>query len=76
VKRAIEEYVFAQVSFAVAEAFASEQAARFIAMDDARRHIEEEGRELAAIERRLRQEAITSEILEIAAGAESMGRLS
>lgn len=73
VERAVEEYAFAQVSWAVGEAFASEQAARFVAMDSARRHIDEKLRELDALGRRLRQEAITSEIIEIAAGAESSG---
>jgi len=71
VSRAIEEYAFAQVSWAVGEAFASEQAARFVAMDSARHHIEDKLAELRALERQLRQEAITSEILEIASGAES-----
>jgi F-type H+-transporting ATPase subunit gamma len=69
--RAIEEYAFAQVSWAVGETFASEQAARFVAMDAARHHIEDKLAELRALERRLRQEAITSELLEIASGAES-----
>lgn len=68
--RAIEEYALAQVSWAVGEAFASEQAARFVAMDSAHHHIEDKLSELAGLERRLRQEAITNEILEIAAGAE------
>jgi F-type H+-transporting ATPase subunit gamma len=69
--RAIEEFAFAQVSWAVGETFANEQAARFVAMDAARHHIEDKLTELHALERRLRQEAITSELLEIASGAES-----
>jgi F-type H+-transporting ATPase subunit gamma len=69
VARAIEEFAFAQVSWAVAEAFASEQAARFVAMDSARHHIDDKLGELHALERALRQEAITSELLEIAVGA-------
>ena len=71
--RAIEEYAFAQVSWAVAEAFASERIARFLSMDAARRHIEDRLVELHVLERELRQEAITNEILEIASGAESFG---
>jgi len=71
VARAIEEYAFAQVSWAVGEAFASEQAARFVAMDAAHHHVEDKLAELRALERQMRQEAITSEILEIASGAES-----
>jgi len=71
VARAIEEYAFAQVTWAVAQAFASEQAARFVTMDAARHHIQDKLGELRVLERQLRQEAITSEILEIASGAES-----
>jgi F-type H+-transporting ATPase subunit gamma len=71
VAKAIEEYAFAQVGWAVGEAFASEQAARFVAMDAAHHHVEDKLSELRALERQVRQEAITSEILEIASGAES-----
>jgi F-type H+-transporting ATPase subunit gamma len=71
--RAMEEYAFAQVSWAVAEAFASERIARFLSMDAARHHIEDKLAELHVLERELRQEAITNEILEIASGAESFG---
>ncbi len=73
VARAMEEYAFAQVNWAVAEAFATERAARFLSMDAARRHIDDKLSELRALEREVRQESITSEILEIAAGAESAG---
>jgi F-type H+-transporting ATPase subunit gamma len=71
VAKAIEEYAFAQIGWAVGEAFACEQAARFVAMDAARHHIEDKLGELRALERQLRQESITSEIIEIASGAES-----
>jgi len=71
VVRAIEEYAFALVSWAVGSAFASERAARFVAMDAAHRHIDDKLSELRALERELRQETITSEILEIASGADS-----
>ncbi len=73
VLHAMEEYAFAQVNWAVSEAFATEQAARFVAMDAARRHIDEKLDELRALGRTLRQEAITSEILEIASGAQLVG---
>jgi len=73
VVRAVEEYGVAQMSWAVGEAFACEQAARFVAMDASRRHIDEKLSELRALERQLRQEAITNEILEIASGAASAG---
>jgi len=69
VARAAEEFVFAQASWAVGEAFASEQAARFVAMDASHKHIDDKLRELRALERALRQETTTNEILEIVAGA-------
>jgi F-type H+-transporting ATPase subunit gamma len=68
--RAVEEYAFAQVSWSVGSAFASEHAARFVAMDAAKRHIEDRLEELRAQERSLRQETITNEIVEIASSAE------
>ncbi len=71
--RAIEEYAFALVSWAVAEAFASERAARFVAMDAAHHHIADTLSELQGLERQLRQDTITNEILEIASGAGSSG---
>lgn len=69
VARAVEEYAFAQIGWAVGEAFASEQAARFVAMDASRRHIEDKLAELRAVERDQRQEATTNEILEIVSAA-------
>jgi F-type H+-transporting ATPase subunit gamma len=69
VARAVEEFVFAQVSWAVGEAFASEQAARFAAMDASHKHIDDKLDELCALERALRQETTTNEILEIVSGA-------
>jgi F-type H+-transporting ATPase subunit gamma len=69
VVRALEEYAFAQVTWAVGHAFASEQSARFVQMDAARHHIEDKLGELVALQRELRQETTTNEILEIASGS-------
>ena len=74
--RAVEEYAFSQVSWAVSEAFASEQAARFAAMDASHRHTDDKLAELRAIEREQRQEATTNEILEIVSGSQSSGSQS
>jgi F-type H+-transporting ATPase subunit gamma len=74
VARAIAEYVFAQIRFVVGEAFASEQSARFVAMETSRRHIEDRLADLSGLERKLRQEAITNELLEIASGASEWTR--
>jgi F-type H+-transporting ATPase subunit gamma len=76
VVRVLEEYAFAQLTWAVGHAFASEQSARFVQMDAARHHIEDKLGELLALQRELRQETTTNEILEIASGsaASSAGR--
>jgi F-type H+-transporting ATPase subunit gamma len=66
VARLLEEYVFAQVTWMIASAFASEQAARFVAMDASHRNLEEQLTELRQTERAERQDTITNEILEVA----------
>ncbi|HMY57066.1 MAG TPA: F0F1 ATP synthase subunit gamma [Pseudomonadota bacterium] len=64
--RLLEEYVFAQVTWMIASAFACEQAARFSAMDASHRNLQEQLGELRQQERAERQDSITSEILEVA----------
>jgi F-type H+-transporting ATPase subunit gamma len=71
VARLIEEHAFAQVTWAVGEAFASEHGARFAAMETSHRSLADKLDELRRIERASRQEAITSEVIEVAAGAET-----
>jgi len=66
VARLLKEYVFAQVTWMIASAFASEQAARFVAMDASHRNLEEQLGELRQTERAERQDTITNEILEVA----------
>ena len=51
------------------ESFASENAARLETMSAARRNIDEVLERLTARERQLRQESITAELLDIAAGS-------
>jgi F-type H+-transporting ATPase subunit gamma len=70
-ERLAEEYVYAQLCTAALHAFAAENEARMIAMLAARNNI---GSRLVALqqhERRLRQEEITTEVMELAAGAEA-----
>lgn len=62
--RLLEEYVFAQVTWMIASAFACEQAARFAAMDASHRNLE--GLRRAAAAEQPRRSNITSEILEVA----------
>jgi F-type H+-transporting ATPase subunit gamma len=65
------EYVFAQLAHAAMESFASENGARLAAMQSAHEKLDGRLSELQALERRLRQEQITSELLEIVTGAET-----
>ncbi len=62
------EYVHAQLCNAALHAFAAENEARMEAMAAARRHIERELGALEATRRSVRQEEITAEIIELAAG--------
>lgn len=66
------EYVFAQLCDAAMHAFAAENEARMMAMASARTNIQEKLAELSRRERQLRQEEITTEIVELAAGAEAL----
>jgi F-type H+-transporting ATPase subunit gamma len=65
------EYVFAQLAQAAMESFASENGARLAAMQSAREKLDEQLTELQSLERRLRQEQITDELLEIVTGTEA-----
>jgi F-type H+-transporting ATPase subunit gamma len=64
-----EEYVIAQLCEAATHAFAAENEARAAAMQRARSNIADMLDDLAAEERRVRQEAITAEVVELASGS-------
>jgi F-type H+-transporting ATPase subunit gamma len=66
------EYVFAMLEAAAMESFTSENAARFRAMQAAHENIDRKSLELNRLARRLRQEAVTAEILELIGGAEAL----
>jgi F-type H+-transporting ATPase subunit gamma len=70
-ERLAQEYVYAQLCAAAIHAFAAENEARMIAMLSARTNIETKLDVLSRRERQLRQEEITSEVVELAAGAEA-----
>ncbi len=72
-ERLVEEYFYAELARAAMESFASENGARLTAMQSARDNIERNLDELRGIERRLWQEQITAEILEIVTGANTSG---
>lgn len=66
------EYVFALLEEAAMESFASENAARFRMMDSARDNIQKKTTDLGRLARRMRQDAVTAEILEIIGGTEAL----
>ena len=63
-----EDYMLAELCKAALHAFAAENEARVAAMAAARTQVESELFGLQAIQRRVRQEEITAEIIELAAG--------
>jgi len=69
VARLAEEYVYAALCEAAMRAFAAENEARVAAMVRARRNIETMLDTLRALERQVRQEEITAEVVELASGA-------
>ena len=62
------DYLHAQLCHAALHAFAAENAARMTAMEAARHQIERQLATLRATQRHVRQEEITAEIIELAAG--------
>ena len=69
-ERLAAEYVYAQLCEAAMHAFEAENEARMMAMASAKTNIETKLAGLSQRERQLRQEEITTEIVELAAGAE------
>jgi F-type H+-transporting ATPase subunit gamma len=65
------EYVYAQLCEAAMHAFEAENEARMMAMASAKTNIQTKLAGLSQRERQLRQEEITTEIVELAAGAEA-----
>jgi len=72
-ERLAAEYVYAQLCQAAMQAFVAENEARMIAMVAAKNNTETTLAALLRRERQLRQEEITTEIIELAAGAEALG---
>ena len=70
----VEEIVFAQLTHAAMESFASENVARLTAMKLAHDNIEDKLALMTRLEREGRQEEITTELLDIVTGAEAMAR--
>ena len=72
IERLTEEYVFAELVHATMEALAGENAARLAAMSAARENIEKKLDELRGTENRLRQDEITTELMDVVAGSEAL----
>ncbi|HEY0836216.1 MAG TPA: F0F1 ATP synthase subunit gamma, partial [Azospirillum sp.] len=72
VSRMVDEYLFAVLAHAAMESFAAENAARLSVMMAARQNIDSTLDELTGVVRRLRQEQITTELIELATGAEAL----
>jgi len=70
-ERLAAEYVYAQLCEAAMHAFVAENEARMVAMVAAKNNTETKLAALVQRERQLRQEEITTEIIELAAGAEA-----
>lgn len=66
------EYLFAELAAALTESFASENAARLRVMDAADHAIADKLDTLRRAENELRQEAITSELLDVVTGGEAI----
>ena len=73
-ERLAAEYVYAQLCEAAMHAFVAENEARMIAMMAAKNNTDKKLSGLQQRERQLRQEEITTEIVELAAGAEAAAR--
>ena len=71
-ERLAAEYVYAQLCQAAMHAFEAENEARMLAMASAKTNIETKLTALSQRERQIRQEEITTEIVELAAGAEAL----
>jgi F-type H+-transporting ATPase subunit gamma len=68
----ISEYLFAALENAAMQSFFSENSARFRTVEAAHQNIRKKSAELTTLARRMRQEAVTAEILELISGAEAL----
>ena len=71
-EKLIADYVFGLLTEAAIEALASENAARFAAMDSAHENVSKKLEELRQDARRERQDEITMELLDLVTGAEAI----
>jgi F-type H+-transporting ATPase subunit gamma len=68
----ISEYMFTALENAAMQSFFSENCARFRTMEAAHQNIRKKSADLTTLAQRMRQEAVTSEILELISGVEAL----
>lgn len=68
----VGEYFFAALENAAMQSFFSENSTRFLTMEAAHQNIGNKSKELTKLARRARQEAVTTEILDLISGSESL----
>ncbi len=68
----VAEYFFATLENAAMQSFFSENSTRFRTMEAAHQNIKKKSEDLTKLARRLRQEAVTTEILDLIAGAQAL----
>jgi F-type H+-transporting ATPase subunit gamma len=73
-EKLIADYVFGLLTEAAIEALASENAARFAAMDSAHENVSKKLEELHQDVRQARQDETTTELLDLVTGAEALQR--
>ena len=71
-EKLIADYVFGLLTEAAIEALASENAARFAAMDSAHENVSKKLERLCQDARQARQDEITTELLDLVTGAEAL----
>jgi F-type H+-transporting ATPase subunit gamma len=72
-ERLTAEYLLARLTEAATESLASENGARFVAMQSARDHIDRKLRELELAASRARQEEVTTELIDLVTGTLALG---
>lgn len=72
----VAEYFFAALENAAMQSFFSENSTRFHTMEAAHQNIQNKTDELTRLARRLRQEAVTTEILDLISGTEALSSQS
>jgi F-type H+-transporting ATPase subunit gamma len=71
----VGEYFFAALENAAMQSFFSENSTRFRTMEAAHQNIRNKSRDLTRLRQRIRQEAVTTEILDLISGSEALSSM-